>query len=338
MLLNYRLQPRQWRRKKGETELQFPSSVRIEATLSPAAALGSAVPGRTGVCDDGASRLSWNACTDRHGVHPGVALPVPRAIVTGEHGTWALEGERVCISAHYVTWDEFIEDVSKIGLLLPALLNVELVDPTTVTRIEVHTGDSMYLFEYERTQGIVGPRVSSEIQSEHIAKALTRLDSDLSLESGRIQAALHYFHVASRLLTVAESPWEFMPEAILNLNKVLEVLFSTDRISQDSHQQARVEMDRLGLEEDMRESLISLMKLRNHMDVAHVDTWSHAPESLEAVYALLYRAESNMRDLLRLLLERLESGEYELKPEWDSSPHEDVASLLRYLDARYVGP
>jgi hypothetical protein len=327
------LQPSILRRKQGDTELIFPAEVTIEVGLAPAASLGSSMPGRTHTA--GKLRLSWNASTDRYAVKSLSPLPPVQVVFDTEAARWVMHSERVKVTAKIADDDQLFEWLDKLSFGLAELLNLELEDATAVLGMSLRIGNALYKLEYAPNQLMSTVSTSSDIQAERVKSVFRRLDAPSVLDSRRLQAALHYFHVACRLLSLPESPWEFMPEAILNMNKVLEVLFSTHRLSDRSNSEAYAELERLGLEKEKREILISIMKLRNHLDVAHVDTWEISTDSLSGVYSFLYRTEVVMREMLQLLVQRMESGDFVLKADWDSQPKKDVIDLLEYLRLRY---
>lgn len=336
-MLNYLLQARVLRLVSGSGSLSFPATVRVRADLARSAALGSSVPGRTCVKGVEAGVL-WNANTDRQTIESKVPLEPVQFQHECESGSWTGSGEVFEWLGEIGDLQELNAWLSSIVFLMPGLLNVELVDPTVVLGLTFDVGDSTFRLQYHHSAATFGRTTSDETQAKRIGLSLDLLDSQAVATSYRLQAAIHYFHVASRLLVVSESPWEFMSEAALNMNKVLEVLFSSDRICGNSNQQARVEMATLGLDEADRETLISIMKLRSHMDVAHVDTWEYPSGSLEGVYQLLVRAETAMRDMLRLLLQQVREGTYELKPDWDPTPNKEALELLEWLSDQYRLP
>jgi len=332
-MYNYRSQSRVLRMKQGETKINFPAQITIQIKLAPAASLGSSVPGRTRIA--GKCRLTWNASTDRTTLES--LPPLPLVQVEFESGTarWEMHGELIKMTTKIVNANQLSEWLDKLSLSLSELLNLELEDATTVLGMSLRIGNALYKLEYVPSQAMLGTDTSEAFQAERVKSVFRRLQSPSVLDSRRLQAALHYFHVACRLLSLPESPWELMPEALLNMNKVLEVLFSTNRLSDCSNTEARTELERLGFKEEKREILISIMKLRNHLDVAHVDTWDFPEDSLSGVYNFLYRTEWVMREMLQLLIQRMESGDFVLKPDWISQPRKDVLELLENLRQRY---
>lgn len=332
-MYNYRSQSRVLRRIQGDTEIIFPAEVTIEVGLAPAASLGSSMPGRTRM--EGKCQFSWKASTDRYAIESLPPLPPVQVVFGSEAAQWEMHGERVKVTTKVADAKQLSEWLGKMSFGLPELLNLELEDATAVLWVRLSIGNALYNLEYAPNQTMIATSTSSDFQVERVKSVFRRLESPSVHDSQRLQAALHYFYVANRLLSLPESPWEFMSEATLNMNKVLEVLFSTHRLSDRSNLEARAELERLGLEEEKREILISIMKLRNHLDVAHVDTWEFPEDSLSGLYSFLYRAEWVMREMLLLLVQRMESGEYVLKADWDSQPKKDVLDLLEYLRQRY---
>jgi len=126
-------------------------------------------------------------------------------------------------------------------------------------------------------------------------------------------AALHYFHVALRLARRGEIAGEFLPEMILNLSKVLEVLFppSGDGKTLDA---ARPGLTKLGFSEtEIEADYLPAMALRNHIDVGHVYLSLFKREQLALIHSYAEYAEVAFKLLFKRLMERVASGSFEVE-------------------------
>jgi hypothetical protein len=100
-------------------------------------------------------------------------------------------------------------------------------------------------------------------------------------------------HVAERLATVGNSDVEFAPEIILNLAKILEVLFGNTR------DQIRLGLSDLEYDEVEREGLfIPLIILRNELDVGHAKLSTYSADVLDKLYGYLRNVPFAMKELI----------------------------------------
>lgn len=124
---------------------------------------------------------------------------------------------------------------------------------------------------------------------------------------------MDYFHVALRLARQGEIAGEFLPEMILNLSKVLEVMFppSGDRRTLDA---ARTGLRKLGFSDNEIEAYyIPAMALRNNIDVGHVCLSLFKPEQLALIHGYAEYAEAAFKLLFKRLIERVSSGSFEVE-------------------------
>ena len=151
-----------------------------------------------------------------------------------------------------------------------------------------------------------------------------------NLRYARFSAALHYYHVARRLVVAGNGAHEFMAEIILNLNKVLEVLFGPRRDS------VREELTKLGYSsEDIEIRFIPLMILRNEFDVGHAFLSVIDREVLKELYSYLEFMEEDFCELLQRLLRRMNDGSYVLYEEHDPSIKQKKKKIMDDLLASF---
>lgn len=123
-------------------------------------------------------------------------------------------------------------------------------------------GDVEFRWEYQKASYHFRPRTKVGLE-KHILDSI----KNIQFLQGRLSASVQYFQVASRLIVVGLSSWEFMAEAILNFSKVLQILFG------EKMDDVRVGLSKLGYSDDEIEmDFIPLMVLRNTFDVGHAQS------------------------------------------------------------------
>ena len=188
----------------------------------------------------------------------------------------------------------------------PLLLNLALADPPIVTHTRGRVGTTRFRWEFRE---FVFPfRTTTKEDSEK--KIGTSLEGMYVFEgtaNRRLAATLHYFHVACRLVAAGNGPWEFMAEAILNLSKVLEVLWGR-------REGVRAELTKLGYSRrEIESDFIPMMVLRDEVDIGHPITSVFSAADLTEIYRYLYFAEERFRTLLSRLVEAVADGTYEFR-------------------------
>ena len=139
---------------------------------------------------------------------------------------------------------------------------------------------------------------TQEQQEQAFISAWEPMGLFAGLARRRLLAALHYFHVAVRLYRSASTLGEFMAEVILNLSKVLEVLFPPggDGKTRDA---ARVGLRQLGYADAEIERLfLRAMALRNEIDVGHVSLALLTRRQLSILHGYTEGAERAFREML----------------------------------------
>jgi len=221
---------------------------------------------------------------------------------------------------------------------LPMLLNLELAEPPIVMTTCGRVGDTTFNWE------LVGRKfcfqtTTQENQEKTIYSTIERFRLFSEKANPRLLAALHYFHIACRLTAEGNSPWEFMAESVLNLCKVLQVLFGEKR------DDVRGGLAGLGYSmEEIERDFIPLMVLRDGFDVGHASLTIFKPENLEAIYEYLEDIESHVRDLLKCVTDSVQAGTYELHQEASLSPDREkrkeveqlITSLTKWNEKRKV--
>jgi hypothetical protein len=205
--------------------------------------------------------------------------------------------------------------INRVAFGLPLLLNVEFIDSPTISLITGNVGGVRFEYIYAgRTSNF--DVTSKEQQEERVRSSWRRLQR---LESAdvRLFAALHWLQVACRLELAGNTPWEFMSEILLNLAKILEVLFP-------GPEGATIEASRDGLralafrDEQIEAWFIPALGLRNGLDVAHVSLAELSPAHLEILHTYAETALVKFRMLMRKVMDSpgdLRDGASMVKPD-----------------------
>lgn len=331
-MLTYQVRKRVFVRLNGKT-FDFPNSVEILFVFQPLQPFGSGSDdGRTAVKGVEVD-LIFNANTGRHAVKSKV--PLQPLDVTIEDPVWRLEfrGNEVRVFTHCKNMKELKELVEAIYYGLPMLLNVEFADPPIVERVSGKIGDTSFqwLIDDWRMPFIT---TTQQRQEEKVNSSWLRFDLISQPANRRLLAALNYFHVACRLSRAGNSPWEFMGEIILNLSKVLEVLFPP------LHNEKPRDAVRAGLktldysEDEIERNFIPIMELRNYIDVAHVHLSVFNINQLQVLHRYTELIEDPFRQIFHRLFHRIETGQYQLPPFDYHAPKLEAVRIIEKLAPR----
>lgn len=333
-MLTYQLQSRVYRLEDNDT-LVFPNDVEIELIIEPPEPFGAAAgPSRTAIKGHKAECL-YDANTGRVTLQSDPPLKPIEVILEYANFQFELRGNKMLVQTRCDSLRDLDELLTSLHYVFPILLNVEFADPPTVKRTYGRVGETAFGWEFKVALHSF-ETTTQELQEERIISSFERLQLITGTSNRRLAAALFYFHVSCRLVAAGNSPWEFMAESVLNLSKVLEILFVQQR---DARDDVRAELGKLGYSNDEIEGdFIPIMILRNEFDVGHVTTSVFKPEQLQALYRYLEQTESKFRDLLRRLLDQVRDGAYKLPQDHDLTPdkkkHKTLERLIQTFEAR----
>lgn len=311
-MLTWQVRDRVYRHAENHT-LAFPNSVEVVFFFQPLQPFGKASSGgRTAVRAVEANAM-FNANTGHHFIESKEPLDELEVVIEEPVRRVELRGNKLHIRTHCDTLEELNELVQSVFFGFPMLLNLEFADPPVVERVEGRVGDVPYRWELKEWT-MQFEATTQELQEQRVASSWARFDVISEPGNRRLIAALHYFHIACRLSRAGHSPWEFMSEVILNLSKILEVLFPPIRGSgQKTIEAARDGLNKLGYTQvEIDRDFIPAMCLRNHIDSAHVDLSIFTRDQLRTLHAYTQSAEFAFRSMLRRLIEQIGSGQYEL--------------------------
>ncbi|MDM4765530.1 hypothetical protein [Pelomonas sp. SE-A7] len=307
-MLTYQVRPRIFR--TGDSQFpEFPLSGEIRLHLAPRQPFGvEAGGGRTAVMGGG-STVTFNANNGEYFIVSKTPLQPLDVTLSAPDQVIRLEGARLTVSQSFESLKQVAAVIDGLYFAIPALLAVEFADPPFVERVDGTLGGVGFRWELE--DWAVRAVATTQVKQEQLfAKSWERLSLLADPQGRRLFAALHYFHTAARLARVASVAGEFLPEILLNLSKVLEVLFPPggDGMSRNA---ARAGLKGIGISEDEIESdYLPAMVLRNEIDVGHVDLSLFAADQLQTIHGYTERAEAAFRRLLSRVLTRIEEGTF----------------------------
>lgn len=316
-MLTYQVRPRIFR-TDGTPLPDFPLDGEVRLYFAPQQPFGvEAGGGRTAVKAVAADVL-FNANNGEHFIESRVPLRPLDVTLQAPDRSVRLEGSRLTVSQSFESLTAVAQLIDGLYFAVPALLAVEFADPPFVQRVDGVLGGVAFRWELEcwTTRFLT---TTQDKQEELFAEAWERLSLLAVPQARRLFAALHYFHVAVRLTRVASVAGEFLPEVILNLSKVLEVLFppTGDGKTRDA---VRARLVELGFTEDeVERDYLPAMALRNEIDVGHVDLSLFKRDHLQLIHGYTERAETAFRAMLSRVLERVQEGTFTV-PTYEPAP------------------
>lgn len=328
-MLIYQIRPRVFRFDvTGSSIRSWPVDAKIRFHLLPLQPFGMmAGGGRTAVRAVAATSL-FNANTGVHTIESKQPLQPLEVVIEEPARVFSLNGNVLTITETFDCWETLRETIESVYFGLPVLLNVAFADPPSVERVDGSIGG--HDFRWELAEWNMRFHITTqELQETRIVQAWQRMPLFANAKRRRLLAALHYFHVACHLDRNGKSPGEFLPEVLLNLAKTLEAIFPPHGDS-NSLDAARSGLQKLGYaDEEIERDFIPAIALRNHVGVGHVVIALFTSEQLKVLHAYTERAESVFRELLDSIIQKIESGDFEIAP---YELHEPPDSVVRIID------
>jgi hypothetical protein len=304
--------------------LRFPCQVTVSMELSPNQALGDEVPG--GVAALGSTaRMMWDANTGRSQVlsMPPLA-PASTALECGGID-FRLDARTVTASFRADSRQELLGVMQVMHDVLPLSLSLAFPDPFTVATTAADAGSARIVWQVANT-GSSFETMTAGSRDERCAAAIERLPVLCEPTNLRLLAALAYFERAIRLIVAGHGPTEFAGEAIINLSKVLEVLFPRDK----SRDAAKAGLRQLGYEEPLiANTFIRVMLLRAKLDAAHVRLASLTWDERARLQAFLESVSGAFRKMLSDVLSAVADGRMKLAQYASArKARDDISELL----------
>jgi hypothetical protein len=333
-VFTYQVRKRIFRLTDGR-EPSLPNTFEAVFTLQPLQPFGmTAGGGKTAVQSVGAA-VYFNANTGHHFVESKQALRPLEVVVEEPVRKVELRGNVFRIEGRVESLGELEETLLSVCFGLPILLNVEFADPPVVERVDGKVGDVSFRWELTdwRIQLLI---TTQDEQEKKTCDSWCRFDVLAKPGNRRLIAALHYFHVFCRLCRAGNTPWEFMGEALVNLSKILEVLFPPTGDGQ-TMEASRTGLTGLGYStEEIDRDFIPAMVLRSNIDSAHVDLSVFTRTQLQVLHAYTEAAEMAFRKLLSKILTEAEAGRYQVMQHTACGHESRTAKIIERL-AKHFG-
>jgi hypothetical protein len=328
-MFTYQVRPRVFHIDSGPP-FEFPSEGEVRFHFAPLQPFGvEAGGGRTAVKAVAASVL-FNANTGAHAIESKVPLQPLDVTLEEPSRIVKMAGNVLSVSQLFASNSELTQIVEGIYFGLPLLLSVEFADPTIIERVEGTIGGVSFRWQLQAWDAQF-KITTQEHQEVAVSSSWEKMGLLSAPENRRLLAALHYFHVAVRLSRQGTIAGEFLAEMILNLSKVLEVLFppSGDGLTRNA---ARRGLSSLGFSEtEIEADYMPAMALRNEIDVGHVDLGIFKLEQLALIHGYVSHAEEAYRTLLRRVIAAVETGEFSVEAYELGSTKPEVAAIVKRL-------
>jgi hypothetical protein len=328
-MLTYQVRPRVFRLEGGQ-RLSFPSKGEVRFYFSPLQPFGlEAGGGHTAVQNVAASML-FNANSGTHSIESKKPLSPLDVTIQEPSRIVRMDGNVLKIYQLFDSNKQLTETVESIYFAFPILLAVEFADPPIIDRVDGQIGEANFRWELKEWRARF-QTTTQDKQENTIASSWQRIGILSGFGRRRLLAALHYYHVAIRLARRGETAGEFLPEMILNLSKVLEVLFPSigDGKTRDS---VREGLKSLGFSEtEIEADYIPAMAIRNEIDVGHVDLSLFKADHLALIHGFTEHAETTFRNLLKRVFERLELNKFEIPQYFPVSASGKAVEIVKRL-------
>lgn len=309
-MFTYQVRPRVIRFEE-DFDLTFPVDGTVRFIFGPLQPFGvHPSVGRTAV-KDVAAKVTFNANTGQHYIESEKPLEPLDVVIEEPKRTLHLKGNVLAINQKFDSFSELTQLIEGVYFGFPALLNVEFADPPLIERIDGVLGGKAFRWElsFWRTEFVT---TTQEAQETSFVNAWERIGLLSVSTNTRIFAAIHFYYVATRLLHQAVLAGEFLPEVILNLSKVLEVLFPPkgDGKTRDA---VRNGLSKLGYSDvEVEADFMPAMALRNEIDVGHVDLSLFKLEDLKLIHCYVAKSEFTFKTLIKAIFEKIQSGEFQV--------------------------
>jgi len=281
------------------------------------------------------AKLYFNTNTGLHTIESKQPLQPLEVTINEPNRVLILKGNSLTITQYFKSKLELTKLIQGVYFVFPPLLNVEFMDPPLIERVDGEIGGVPFGWELQEVHTEF--RTTNQEKQESAFISSWEKIGLLSVPTNtRLFAAIHFYYVAVRLERQASVVGEFMSEMILNLSKVLEVLFPP-RGNGRTRDAARQGLSNLGFSDvEVEADYIPCMALRNEIDVGHVDLGLFEPEQLTLIHGYMRQAEGAFHELLYRVLTKVESGEFSIKPYEQLPVRSEAVAVVEKL-SKYSG-
>ena len=328
----YQVRPRVFRFDEAGSSIRgWPVAAEIRFHLQPLQPFGMmAGGGRTAVRAVAATSF-FNANTGIHTIESKQPLQPLEVVIEEPSRVFSLNGNVLTLTETFDSWETLRGTIESVYFGFPMLLNVTFADPPIIERVDGSIGGQRFRWELAEWR-LESHTTTQDRQETRIAQAWQRMPLFADANRRRLLAALHYFHVACRLDRSGETPGEFLPEVLLNLAKTLEAIFPPH--GDGSLDAARSGLQQLGFaDEEIERDFIPAIALRNQVGVGHVAIALFTADQLKVLHAYTELAETAFRKLLDSIIQKIESGDFEIAPHELHGPPASVVQIIDRLRA-----
>jgi hypothetical protein len=324
-MLTYQVRPRKFL-FIGSRVPTFPAECVARFHFLPLQAFGDSPEGGRTAVRGAEAEILFNAHTGEHTIKSSRPFSPVHVDLTVPSGRAHWRGSVFTLEHRFASTKDFQNVIMSIYHHLPSILTAVLADPPVVEKVEGEVDGVPFSWQLMAWRITLRPRTETE-QAAVIGTAFDRLQLAATPQRGRLLAALHYFHMARRLAQQGSSPGEFMAEGLLNLAKLLEVLFPPS-----TRDAIREGLRGLGYSEGESEAqFLPAVALRNEVDVGHVSLAKLSERDRRVIHAYTDAAEGWFGELLNRLIERIERGEADVAPHEHEEPKKEVRGIIERL-------
>jgi hypothetical protein len=261
-MLTYQIRPRTLQ-ILGDVTPTFPNDVVVNIYLQPLQAFGDANEGgRTLVQHASGTGIMFNANNGQYWSNTNGALKPLEA--ESADNSLSLQGRKLTLRQHCEDPQSVQSLIESTCFVLPSLLALSFADPPYVERVDGTIGGIGFRWELAALL-LPFTVTTNDLLERSFAQAYDDLAVVAVPHRRRLVAALNYYFTGSRLLRESKTAGEFLSEAILNFSKVLEILYGTKPLDNVKTGLKALNYTREEIEHDF----LSIIDLRNSMDVGH---------------------------------------------------------------------
>lgn len=308
---------------EGEGKPTFPAHAVISTALAPRVPFGGvAGPTRTSAVGvDVRARVSPS--TGRFTLEAKAPLFEPLSAGLSGSERFSMEGHIATVETTVGSLQEVADLLGALSYVLPAILNLEIVDAPYSLHSWGRIGDSKFQWHYHPQELRASVKIAAkESQEQTVVRSWQR--AGLIRRNLRLFMSFHYFCTACRLLMSGQHRFEFMAEAVLNFAKCLQALCG------ESRDDVRSVLRQLGIADNEIEALyMPALFLRDSFNVAHISLTQYSLEQLRAIHTYVELAENAFRRLLVRVMEQHEAGTFAPSSQGGSVSSREAAIIER---------
>jgi len=308
----------------GEDKPSFPAKLTATIRFGPEDAFGTqGASTRTTAKKSTASRLLWNANEGTSFWEGELIDRIQGSASIGDLNV-VLDGATMNLTASVSSMKHAENLLLSANHIFPAVLSFRLRVFAWIKEFIADIGGSSFRLETDNLRyGIT--IATSDYNCQNIKNAVADW-LELTDQSNRLFTAMYYFRHAERLACLEPDRQSMTAEIILNLTKVIDVLFS-------SNDELRQKAKEWGIDEDFIEKrIIPLTKIRSEFDVAHVALAPLTTEQNQTLLDFTSKSLSNVYTLLLQIVELQKNDTISLDPV-SNSLKKDKEKFLNKLQA-----